>query len=138
VAYHDLASYYRAADVFVSPTRADTWGVAVLEAMAFGKPVLCSKYAGSREMIVPGENGFIFDPFNADQLASFMTRFIQDKNLIARFGACSLEKIAPYTPARAAAVLADVAMATIQPQRHSSQPEMSHNSGSVPPHKARA
>jgi glycosyltransferase involved in cell wall biosynthesis len=138
VAYHDLASYYRAADVFVSSTRADTWGVAVLEAMAFGKPVLCSKYAGSREMIVPGENGFIFDPFNADQLASFMTSFIQDKNLIARFGACALEKIAPFTPARAAEVLADVAMAKIQPQRYSVQPEMSHNSGSVPPHKARA
>src|SRR5208282_2937920 len=34
VSYHNLGPYYRSADVFISPSRADTWGVAVLEAMA--------------------------------------------------------------------------------------------------------
>ncbi len=112
VAYHNLGPYYRSADVFVSPTRADTWGVAVLEAMAFGKPVLCSKYAGSRQMVAHGENGFIFDPFDTPQLAGYMAKFIQDQSLAERLGACSLEKMAPFTPARAADALANLALQT--------------------------
>jgi glycosyltransferase involved in cell wall biosynthesis len=110
VAYHNLGLYYKNADVFVSPTRQDTWGVAVLEAMAFGKPVLCSKYAGSRQMIAPGENGFIFDPSDIKELADYMARFILDPDLAERMGARSLQKMAECTPARAADALACLAL----------------------------
>jgi glycosyltransferase involved in cell wall biosynthesis len=112
VAYHHLGRYYRNADVFVSPTRTDVWGVAVLEAMAFGKPVLCSKHAGSRQLVTHGENGFIFDPTDTQQLASYMAKFIDDPSLAMRLGACSLDKMAPFTPARAADVLANLALQT--------------------------
>jgi glycosyltransferase involved in cell wall biosynthesis len=124
VPYHSLGYYYRSADVFVTPTRADTWGVAVLEAMAFGKAVLCSKYAGSRQMITLGENGFVFDPYDAKQLADYMARFIQDQSLASRLGARSLETMAPYTPARSAEVLADFALQIARRQRQSSGSEM--------------
>jgi len=110
VAYHNLGQYYRGADVFVSPSRADTWGVAVLEAMAFGKPVLCSKYVGTREMVSHEENGFIIDPFNAPQLADYMEKFIRDRSLAERMGLCARKTIAPYTPAIAADVLANLAV----------------------------
>jgi glycosyltransferase involved in cell wall biosynthesis len=112
VAYHDLGSYYSSCDVFVSPTRQDTWGVAVLEAMAFGKAVLCSKYAGSRQMVEHGENGFIFDPSDTQQLSSYMARFIQDEYLARRLGARALEKMTPFTPAHAADALANLALQT--------------------------
>lgn len=112
VSYQKLGSYYRGADVFVSPTRADTWGVAVLEAMAFGKPVLCSKYAGSRQMITAGENGFIFDPFDRTQLADYMAKLIQDPGLVARLGVRSRERMSRYTPRRSAEVLANVVFQT--------------------------
>lgn len=137
VAYDQLGSYYQAADVFVSPTRADTWGVAVLEAMAFGKPALCSKYAGSRQLISSGENGFIFDPFNSHELADCMIKFIEDRDLSARLGTHALETIAPYTPTRAAEVLAEVAMGTIQHQREPVRVRMSHNPDPVPLHKTK-
>jgi glycosyltransferase involved in cell wall biosynthesis len=125
VAYHNLGPYYSSADVFVSPTRADTWGVAVLEAMAFGKPVLCSKYAGSRQMVGHGKNGFVFDPFDSEQLAGYMVRFIEDRNLAERMGACSLEKMAPFTPERAAEELANLALQTTQRHRYSSRAAVS-------------
>jgi len=112
VAYHKLGSYYSSADVFVSPTRQDTWGVAILEAMAFGKPVLCSKHAGARQMIVQGENGFVFDPADTPQLADYMAKFIQDPGLAVRMGARSREKMAPFTPQSAADVLANLAVQT--------------------------
>lgn len=112
VAYHNLGLYYSNADVFVSPTRQDTWGVAVLEAMAFGKAVLCSKYAGSRQMIAHGENGFIFDPSNTQQLAGYMAEFIADQYLAKRLGARSLEKMTRFTPAHAADALVNLALQT--------------------------
>jgi glycosyltransferase involved in cell wall biosynthesis len=110
VQYHKLGAYYKDADVFVSPTREDTWGVAVLEGMAFGKAVLCSKYAGSRQMINHGKDGFIFDPYNTTELAECMKRFIVDPDFAAAVGQRAREKMAQFTPARAASVLAKVAL----------------------------
>ena len=117
VAYQNLGSYYRAADVFVFPTHDDVWGLVLLEAMAFGKPALCSKNAGSKELISHGDNGFIFDSHNPEELADYMARFIRDPSLIARFGARALEAVAPLTPARAALALAELATATTRPVR---------------------
>jgi glycosyltransferase involved in cell wall biosynthesis len=110
VLYNQLGSYYSSADVFVSPTRQDTWGVAVLEAMAFGKPVLCSKYAGSSQMVEHGKNGYIFDPSDTKKLAEYMAEFIVNPSLAKRLGARSLEKMSSLTPAHAADVLANLAL----------------------------
>ena len=56
-----LCSLYKAASAFVFPTLEDVWGLVVSEAMWAGTPVLCSKYAGSSE-IVAAEN--VFDPMS--------------------------------------------------------------------------
>jgi glycosyltransferase involved in cell wall biosynthesis len=91
----------------------------LLEAMAFGKPVLCSANAGSKEMVSHGENGFIFDSHNPEELANYMAQLIGDPGLIARFGAHASEAVAPFTPARAAQALAGLATGTIQPTQGS-------------------
>jgi glycosyltransferase involved in cell wall biosynthesis len=104
--YEDLGALFLASDVFVLPTLEDVWAVVVLEAMAFGKPVLCSKYAGARELVQHGVNGFVFDPYNVDELAGYMERFIREPGLIARSGQWSREIIAPHTPEQAAKALA--------------------------------
>jgi glycosyltransferase involved in cell wall biosynthesis len=105
VGYEDLGALFLASDVFVLPTLEDVWGMVVLEAMAFGKPILCSQYAGAKEMVEHGMNGYVFDPRNQGELAEYMARFIQQPGLIAEFGQKSKEIIAPYTPAYAAKVL---------------------------------
>jgi glycosyltransferase involved in cell wall biosynthesis len=114
VPYQNLGAYYRAADVFVFPTHEDTWGLVLLEAMAFGKPVLCSINAGSKEMVSHGENGFIFDSHNPTELADYMAKFITDPGLSARLGARASEAVAPFTPARAAQALASLAIGNIR------------------------
>ena len=106
VPYQNLGAYYRAADVFVFPTYEDTWGLVLLEAMAFGKAVLCSQYAGSREMVRHGVNGFLFDPYDPKNLAERMAQFIESPSLALELGKNASDAIRPYTPARAANVLA--------------------------------
>jgi glycosyltransferase involved in cell wall biosynthesis len=48
----------------------------VLEAMAFGDPILCSKWAGAVEMVADGDNGYIFDPHHPEQVAALMRQFM--------------------------------------------------------------
>jgi glycosyltransferase involved in cell wall biosynthesis len=63
-----LPAIYQAADVFVLPTLEDCWALVVNEAMASGLPVINSKYAGSSDLIVDGETGWVVDPFDRNDM----------------------------------------------------------------------
>jgi len=116
VPYEELGACYQACDVFVLPSLEDTWGVTVLEAMLFGKAVLCSQYAGSKEMVEHGVNGFIFDSRSAEELADYMARFISDPGLIGKLGRAAEEMISPYTPERTAKILGSAVTAVMDPE----------------------
>lgn len=65
-----LANYYKAADLFVLPTREDIWGLVVNEAMAYGLPVITTdKCVAGIEMVKDGINGRIVPAENVDVLA---------------------------------------------------------------------
>lgn len=104
--YESLGSYYKLTDVFVFPTLDDVFGVVLLEAMSFGKPILCSRYAGSKELVEHGSNGFICDPLNSQELAGYMERFIREPSLIVKFSARSKEIISRFTPRHAVKIMA--------------------------------
>ena len=108
VDYAQLGAYFNIADVFVFPTLEDIWGMVLLEAMAFGKPVICSQWAGAKEIVVAGENGYIFDPYHPEELAQLMSRFIDNPHLISTMGEKSQQLIAPHNPEAAANFLAEV------------------------------
>jgi len=108
VPYDEVGSYFHHANVFVLPTLEDTWGVVTLEAMLLGKPILCSKGAGTAELIVHGENGYIFAPDNPETLADLMQTFLHDPESIQRMGEASKQIMEQYTPAIAAKGMADI------------------------------
>lgn len=108
VDYGKLGAYFCNADVFVLPTLEDTWGLVVLEAMALGKPVLCSKWAGASEMVLEGENGYLFEPQQPAELAAAMRRFIEEPDLCVAMGHKSQQLMAQHTPEVAAQFFAQV------------------------------
>lgn len=108
VEYGNLGSYFQQADVFVFPTFEDVWGMVVPEAMVFGKPVLCSNGAASCELIVSGENGYIFDPSSPKELADKMQIFIDNPDLIESMGERSRQIISQKTPETAAKAYVEV------------------------------
>jgi glycosyltransferase involved in cell wall biosynthesis len=109
VEYGQLGAYFQQADVFVFPTYEDVWGMAVLEAMAFGKPILCSRGANASELVVEGENGYLFNPNDVGELAIAMRHFINDFNLIEQMSKRSQELIAEHTVETAAQAFVEVA-----------------------------
>jgi glycosyltransferase involved in cell wall biosynthesis len=108
VAFDRIGSYFQAADVFVFPTQEDTWGVVTLEAMLLGKPILCSTGAGSSELVVPGENGYVFPPDDPVKLADLMQQFLDRPELIPKMGDRSRQLMEQYTPQAAAQRLAEL------------------------------
>lgn len=108
VDYQNIGNYFQAADVFILPTIEDTWGVVILEAMLFGKPILCSQGAGSSELIINEKNGYVFDPQDRLGLAQLMSKFIDNSDLIPAMGEASRQQIANHTPEIAAKHLAAV------------------------------
>ncbi|WP_144864289.1 glycosyltransferase [Hyella patelloides] len=117
VAYEKLSAYFERADVFVLPTFEDTWGVAVLEAMLFGKPVFCSQGAGTAELIVDGENGYVFEPMQTQQLAELMAKAIANPEQFSLMGEKSRQTMAQYTPEAAASFLTQVVEAIVNKKK---------------------
>ena len=57
----ELASAYASSDVFVMPSKTETLGLVVLEAMCAGLPVIAARAGGIPEMVQAGINGFLVD-----------------------------------------------------------------------------
>lgn len=108
VDYGCLGSYFQQSDVFVFPTLEDIWGMVVLEAMVFGKPILCSKWAGAAEVVIEGQNGYVFDPYNPEGLARAMRQFLDRPELIDSMGKQSLQLVTDKNPLSAAQSFAEV------------------------------
>jgi glycosyltransferase involved in cell wall biosynthesis len=69
----DVIDFYAAADIYVSPSREDSFGLPVAEAMACGLPVITSKFAGVSELIQNEHDGLILsDPTNASSLTDLL------------------------------------------------------------------
>jgi glycosyltransferase involved in cell wall biosynthesis len=116
--YESTGFAYREADIFVMPTLFDYRSVSVLEAMRFGKPILVSVADGNAtDMMRAGENGYVFDPHRAEEIACLTRRFIENPSLIRSMGDSSTQIIASHTPAAAAKQLAD-AVAFVEEERN--------------------
>ncbi len=60
ISYNDLPDYYRAADVYVSPSLSDGSSVSLMEALACGLPALVSDIPGNREWVQSNKQGWLF------------------------------------------------------------------------------
>ena len=77
--YDTLRLYYQTATLFVFPTRDDSLGVVVLEALHSGLPVIATTVGGIPEMIQNGVNGILVEPDNPQELAKVISWLLKDK-----------------------------------------------------------
>lgn len=74
------------ADLFVLPSRLETWGDVLLEAMAFGLPCVGVRGQSMQDMIVDGETGYLVPPDDAVALADALTKLLDDPSRRRAFG----------------------------------------------------
>lgn len=91
-----LDKYFRAADLFVLPTREDIWGLVINEAMAKGLPVITTdNCVAGLELVENGVSGYIVPVDDPEALAEKLTLALSQN--CRALGAAALEKIRPYT-----------------------------------------
>ncbi|MDX6709734.1 MAG: hypothetical protein QOH96_750, partial [Blastocatellia bacterium] len=82
----ELASFMKAADVFVSASYTESFGLAILEAMACATPVVATRTEGAQELIEAGKSGLLVDVGKTDELTSAILRLLDDDSLRRRLG----------------------------------------------------
>jgi glycosyltransferase involved in cell wall biosynthesis len=78
-----------ASDVFAMPSLKEGLGVAALEAMASGLPVIASDVGGLREVVEDGRSGMVVPPANAGAIASAFGRLADSADLRSQMGAAA-------------------------------------------------
>jgi glycosyltransferase involved in cell wall biosynthesis len=77
----DLASAYASADAFLFPSTTETLGMAMLEALASGVPVLAARSGASHEVVSEGESGLLYEPGSVPELVAAVRRLLSDDDL---------------------------------------------------------
>jgi glycosyltransferase involved in cell wall biosynthesis len=81
----DAIELLRCMDVYVSASLWEGLPIALLEAMACGRPVVATDVAGNRDVVVQGQTGLLVPPRDPQHLAAAILAVMRDPGLAARF-----------------------------------------------------
>ena len=90
-AQEDVRPFIKDTMVFVLPSYREGVPHTVLEAMSMGRAILTTNVAGCKETVINGENGFIVEPYNVNDLARKMIWMIENKEQVEEMGKKSVQ-----------------------------------------------
>lgn len=98
---------YRTGDVFVLPSKSETWGLSVNEAMACERAVIVSDQCGcAPDLVVQGETGFVFESGNAAELQQQLLKFTS-RSTAQKMGRQAAAFVCEFSLERVAQVIED-------------------------------
>jgi glycosyltransferase involved in cell wall biosynthesis len=83
----DLAGFLRSIEVFVSASRSESFGLAILESMACGTPVVATRTEGAQELIGDEKAGLLVNIGDSAALANAIARLLEDPVLATEIAA---------------------------------------------------
>lgn len=95
--WHDVAKireFYRDSDICVVPSKwEEPFGLVATEAMAVGRPCVVSDVGGLKEIVIPGETGYIYRRNRPDELADCLRKLLDDAALRRRMGDAGRKRV---------------------------------------------
>jgi len=96
--HKDLASYLEKADVLVAPSLCpETFGIVLIEAMAYGIPIIASRIGAFTEIIADNENGILIQPGNVDYIRYALEEIIANETLYSEISKNNINKAKEYS-----------------------------------------
>lgn len=89
----DIWNYYKAMDIFLLPSRSEGFSLALMEAAAAKLPIIASNISGNNEFIIDGENGFLFDVNDHQELKNKIVELSVSQNLMNSFAEKANQKV---------------------------------------------
>ena len=103
-----LDAHYRSCDIFLCPSRYESFGLIAIEAMRYGKAVIASNRGGLAEVVIDGRTGLCVDPDSQHSLADAIVRLCKDAALRTQLGMAALDSVhKQFASARMAQHIAD-------------------------------
>lgn len=105
----ELRDYYLNCRFVVHVAIHEPFGLVPVEAAVYGKPSIVSNTGGIREFIIDGENGFLTNPYDANEIARLMNILLEDKFLVDKMGSRAKETaLSNFTIERSTASLKEI------------------------------
>jgi glycosyltransferase involved in cell wall biosynthesis len=92
-----LLGLYSDCDVLALPSRNEGWGLALMEAMACGKPVVATRVGGIPELVENGTEGILVEAGDVKGIADSITRLLHDPALRSRMGRAGMRRVKEFS-----------------------------------------
>jgi D-inositol-3-phosphate glycosyltransferase len=92
----DVPWWFSASDICVVPSRAESFGLIAVEAMACKTPVIAAAVGGLRQTVRHGENGLMFPPEDSVELTNQIRMLLSNKEYHSRLAEAGLQTAAQY------------------------------------------
>jgi glycosyltransferase involved in cell wall biosynthesis len=89
---HPPWHYLAAMDLYVQPSKDEALGIAAVEAMAIGKPVVAARVGGLPEVVIEGSTGCLFPAGNSSALTQIVVELLQKPGLREQMGRAGRER----------------------------------------------
>lgn len=101
----DIAQLCRAADCFIHPSVREGFGIAPMEAMAAGLPLISSNVNGMRDYTENGKTGICIDPGSVHEIAGAIQRMMEDESFRLKCGQYNAKKAKQYDMRKTEAIM---------------------------------
>lgn len=89
----DVASLMAASDVVLLPSRHESFGIVLIEAMALGKPIVASAAGSIPEVVLDGVQGYLVPPHDAEALSASVLHVVANPAQAERLGQAGRERV---------------------------------------------
>ncbi len=94
---YDLPEILKASDIFAHPSRREGLGIAPLEAMASGLPILTSNVQGIKDYSINGVTGYSLDPYDVKGFSEALIKLAGNKVLRKKMGKYNIESVKKWS-----------------------------------------
>lgn len=112
---NDKSKILNKADVYILPSYVEGSPVSILEAMAYGMPIISTNVGGIPELVKNNENGLLIEPGNLKQIEKAIDWFVMNPEFIKTYGAVSELIVQKYLPASVVKQLIEVYQSVLSP-----------------------